>query len=522
MSGTAHRQGDTPPGNDHGKGNEEPEDQTSCCCLKSSRSAKAANRDDRKGHTASGSGKATMPDGQRNGETKKDVDHPSWIPATNSSNGEAIQRQDYMGGGSLSEEKKPDRVVETISGSDAGQGWLKDKRESSFESFEDKMPTTPESKFISPETDLSRKQQKGHSPMKTLGSPEIQLKVYPPTKALGSPEVQQKVYPPTKALGSPEVQQRFYPPTKTLGSPEVQQKVYPPTKTLGSPEVQKKIYPPTKTLGSPEVQQKLYAPMKTLGSPEVQQKLYPPTKTLGSPEVSHLLPNEQKKANPPTKTVRSAEAGGNFLSKEQQKIESPRKTGSSSTEAGKAWSKEKQKIEPPRKTVSTETDQQSSKQQLKGYSPVRTENSSTQPGQLISKEQQKIELPSKIVSTPEECRLLSNEKQKALNKQETSYGSPIEKKLDSPMKTSNAPKQDQYTDNSSLGQGRQLLLKGQQKDVVKLEGINKDNIQTSPNHTDMNKIGTVHASSKQQKGLLRQDDICEARRDTRQSNKNNW
>lgn len=38
----------------------------------------------------------------------------------------------------------------------------------------------------------------------------------------------------------------------------------------------------------------------------------------------------------------------------------------------------------------------------------------------------------------------------------------------------------------------------------------------------MNKSGTVHASSEQQKGLLRQDGICEARRDTRQSNKNNW
>ncbi|KAL9459276.1 hypothetical protein AB3S75_002630 [Citrus x aurantiifolia] len=170
----------TPDSWEERKGFEENEDdhQTSClekicCCMKSSRPAKPANQGDRKGHTASGSGKTTMPDGQRNGETKKDVDHPSWIAAANSSNREANQSQDYMGRGSLSEEKKPDRVVETVSGSDEGQGWLKDKRESSFESFEDKIPNTPEGKFGSPEADLSRKQQKGHSPMKTLGSPEV-------------------------------------------------------------------------------------------------------------------------------------------------------------------------------------------------------------------------------------------------------------------------------------------------------------------------------------------------------------
>ncbi|KAH9718140.1 hypothetical protein KPL71_022099 [Citrus sinensis] len=335
-----------------------------CCCMKSSRPAKAANRGDRKGHTASGSGKTTMPDGQRNGETKKDEDHPSWIPAANSSNGEANQSQDYMGRGSLSEEKKPDRVVETVSRSDEGQGWLKDKRESSFESFEDKIPNTPEGKFGSPEADLSRKQQKGHSPMKTLGTPEIQRKVYPPRKT----------------------------------------------------EVQRNVYPPTKTLGSPEVQQKVYPPMKTLGGPEVQQKLYPPTKTLGSPEVSHLLSNEPKKANPPTKTVRSADAGGNFLSKEQQKIESPRKTGSSIAEAGQVWSKEKQKIEPPRKTF----------------------------------------------SSPQESQLLSNEKQKGLIKENTSYGNFVDKQLDSQIETSNTPKQ-----------GGHLRPKEQDKEVMQ-KSINRE------------------------------------------------
>ncbi|KAJ0098189.1 hypothetical protein Patl1_27622 [Pistacia atlantica] len=94
----------------------------------------------------------------------------------------------------------------------------------------------------------------------------------------------------------------------------------------------------------------------------------------------------------------------------------------------------------------------------------------------------------------------SEQEQKGFGKQESNNEKQVNTRLSSSM----------VTDFSSLGQGRQLLSKEQEKGVVKQEGINKDDENPGISYTDRTKSSIRQASKERQKEIHKQDKSYES------------
>lgn len=220
---------------------------------------------------------------------------------------------------------------------------------------------------------------------------------------------------------------------------------------------------------------------RQLGSQE-QQKIEPSRKTDSSPQARQLLWKEHQKGD-----VRQE---SNYGSSTVRKLDSPMKNSGNLKQAGFVLPKEQVVQESiNRESNSTDTNAAKVTNRRSGH-PLE--------------DQPKGVLNQQTIGGTEKAGLsFWKGKQRDVFGQESMR------------------KDDKYEDNSSLEQVGKLLEEEQQNGGVRQERINKEDMKTRQNHTDINTSSIGHASKEQQKVVLKQDYSNESRRDTRQeSNKN--